>query len=82
MNQREQGKQIIFWVDNEQFRTDKHELTVGEILHDFAKEDPAETSLVRRHGNDLEKYADITMSICLENGMKFIVFHNGPTPVS
>lgn len=72
----------VFFVDKEKFKTDKTELTVLEILRDFAKEDPDETTLVRREGNDLIKYEDPNLIINLLNGMKFIVYHNGPTQVS
>lgn len=75
-------EQLVFFVDKEQFKTDKTELTVLEILRDFAKEDPDETTLVKRKGNEMVKYSDLNQVIVLMNGMKFIVYHNGPTPVS
>ncbi len=78
----DQEKHIVFFIDKEQFKTDRTELTVREILADFAKEDPNETTLVLRKGNELEKLTDLNESVNLGNGMKFLVYHNGPTPVS
>ncbi|WP_020677335.1 hypothetical protein [Geopsychrobacter electrodiphilus] len=74
--------EIVFFIDKEKFKTDKIELSVREILHDFAKEDPDETTLALRKGNDRQKFPDLNVLISLTNGMKFIVFHNGPTTVS
>ncbi len=76
------GKEVVFFIDNEQFKTEESELTVRIILTDYAKEDPAETVLVHRKGNDLTKLEDLDQIIVLENGMKFVVYHTGPTPVS
>jgi hypothetical protein len=74
--------EIVFFVDKEKFKTEQSVLTVREILQDFAKEDPNETTLALRKGNDLEKYSDLSLPVDLANGMKFIVLHEGPTTVS
>jgi len=79
---KEQKEEVVFFVDKEQFKSEKTSLTVREILHDFAKEDPNETTLALKKGNDQQKYTDLNFLISLANGMKFIVFHNGPTTVS
>ena len=76
------NKEIVFFVDKEQFKTEQSELTVREILQSFAEEDPNETTLALRNGNDREKYTDLNFLITLVNGMKFIVLHEGPTTVS
>ena len=75
-------KEIVFFIDQEQFKTEHTELTVREILHDFAKADPNESSLIHRHGNELEKFTNLAMIVTLVNGMKFVVYHNTPTIVS
>jgi len=75
-------KEVVFFVDQEQFKTEQSELTVRELLQDFAKTDPNESTLVRRHGNELEKLTDLAMVVTLVNGMKFVVYHNTPTTVS
>jgi hypothetical protein len=75
-------QQIVFFIDVEQFKTKQSELSVRTILQDFAKEDPSQTTLVLRHGNDQIKYTNLDEIISLKNGMKFVVYHNTPTPVS
>ncbi|GAB7024930.1 hypothetical protein [Geotalea toluenoxydans] len=75
-------KEIVFFIDQEQFKTEKTEVTVRELLEDFAMSNPNETTLVRRHGNELEKLMDLAMVLTLVNGMKFVVYHNTPTTVS
>jgi len=82
MANKNQEKEIVFFVDKEQFKTTKTVLTVREILQDYAKEDPNETKLELRKGNDTHRYTDINEPIPLSNGMKFIVLHDGPTTVS
>ena len=74
--------EIVFFIDKQQFKTRQSELSVRAILQDFAKEDPTQTTLVLRHGNDLVKYTNLDEIISLKNGMKFVVYHNTPTPVS
>lgn len=73
---------IIFFIDKEKFETEETELSVRILLVDYAKEDPEETTLVKIHGNQETKYTNLDEIIELENGMKFVVYHNGPTPVS
>lgn len=73
--------EIVFFVDKQQFKTEQSQLTVRTILQ-MAKEDPAQTTLVLKHGNDQTKYTNLDEIISLQNGMKFVVFHNTPTTVS
>lgn len=73
---------IVFFIDKKQFKTELLEITAKEILIVFANEDPVETTLVLKIGNDLTKYEDDNQTIALENGMHFVVFHDGPTTVS
>jgi hypothetical protein len=80
--EKDHDKQIVFFIDQEQFKTVSQQLSVREILQDFAKVDPNESTLVKRHGNELEKLTDLSMIITLVNGMKFVVYHNTPTTVS
>jgi len=81
MSNQEKHK-INFFIDKEKFETDQAQLSVRTLLVDFAKEDPAQTTLALRHGNDIEKFTNLDQLIAMENGMHFIVFHNTPTPVS
>lgn len=74
-------KQIVFFIDKKQFKTDDKDQTAADLLRNFAGEDPAETTLVLKKGNDLDKLSD-DQQICLESGMHFVVYHDGATPVS
>lgn len=75
-------KTIIFFIDAEKFRSVTRELSVRSLLVDFAKEDPSMTTLALKQGQKLLKFTDLDQIVQLKQGMKFIVFHNEPTPVS
>lgn len=75
------GKKIVVFIDQQQFKLEDREYTARELL-ELAGEDPGETTLVLRHGDDLTKYTDPNATVELKNGAHFVVFHNGPTPVS
>lgn len=72
----------IYFIDKEKFETDQEQLSVRFLLVDQAKEDPANTTLAKRKGNDLVKFTNLEELVTIENGMKFVVLHNEPTPVS
>ncbi len=76
------SKEVVFFIDKQKFKTDEHNFSVKSLLVDFAKEDPAQTTLARREGNELIKYKNLEEIIHIKNGMQFIVLHNSPTPVS
>lgn len=80
--EKDREREIVFFIDNEKFETVQAVLTVRILLVDYAKEDPAQTTLAVRHGNDVKKYTNLEESVTMKNGMKFIVFHNTPTSVS
>ena len=82
MSENHETKKITFFIDKEKFDTDQHQLSVRTLLVDFAKEDPTQTTLALKHGNETKKYTNLDEIVDLENGMHFIVFHNTPTPVS
>jgi hypothetical protein len=73
---------VVFFIDKEKFESETADLTVRNLLVDFAKEDPNQTTLASKHGNELHKYTNLDEVIHIENGMKFVVLHNTPTPVS
>lgn len=83
-SEKEQKKpeKIVFFIDKEKFETDQHQLSVRTLLVDFAKEDPTTTTLALKVGNDYKKFTNLDEMIPMKNGMKFVVFHNEPTPVS
>jgi len=71
----------VFFVDKQEFKVEDRTYTVGEVL-EMAGEDPAQTTLVRRDGDDLTKLTDVDEQLDIKPGTHFVVFHNGPTPVS
>lgn len=75
------AKQVVIFIDQQQFKLEDRDYTARELL-ELAGEDPRETTLVLKHGNELTKYTDPDQVIDVKNGMHFVVFHNGPTPVS
>jgi hypothetical protein len=75
------GSEVAIWIDKQKFELKTHELTVAQLL-ELAGDDPKETTLVLKEGNQQVKLADLTKVICLVNGMRFAVYHNEPTPVS
>ena len=77
----QEHKKIVFFVDQEKFEVDVGTLTVRQIL-ELAKEDPTKTTLVEKDGHEIIKHPNLDEVITLKNGMKFVVFHNDPTPVS
>ncbi|MFP5356498.1 MAG: hypothetical protein ACLGIK_15360 [Gemmatimonadota bacterium] len=73
--------QVVFFIDQEKFTKEDSSFTVRELL-EMAGEDPAETTLVLRHGNETTEYTNLDQVVEVTNGTHFVVFHNGPTPVS
>lgn len=74
-------KQVIIHIDQQKFELEDRAYTARELLT-LAGENPAETTLVLKHGNELKKFENPDEPIDVKNGMHFVVFHNGPTPVS
>lgn len=81
-DKKEKKHKIVFFIDKEKFETDQTHLSVKTLLVEFAKEDPAATTLVLKQGNELIKLTILEQIIDMKDGMKFLVYHNGPTPVS
>jgi hypothetical protein len=80
--QEKKEHKINFFIDKEKFETDQSSLSVRALLVDYAKEDSTQTTLAFKHGNDVKKYTNLDEMVPLENGMKFVVYHNTPTTVS
>jgi len=73
--------ETVIFINKKQVKTSERELTAGIILSRYAEENPTETTLALRHGNEFTKYSDDQV-IQLKNGMNFVVFYDGPTTVS
>lgn len=72
---------IVIHIDQQQVKLEERDYTPRELLT-LAGDDPTETTLVRKHGNDIEKLTDLDKPFRPTNGEHFVVFHNSPTPVS
>lgn len=73
---------VVFFIDQQKFEVpEDRQYTVRDLLV-LAGEDPQETTLVLRHGDQLTKFSGLDQVIDIKNGTHFLVFHNGPTPVS
>ena len=75
-------QQVVFFIDKEKFTVDVDQLTVRQLIVDYAKEDPTKTILGLKEGNTTTKFTNLDQEIPLKNGMHFVLFHNEPTPVS
>jgi hypothetical protein len=80
--EKDRSKKIHFFIDRERFETDQEKLSVRTLLVDFAKEDPSQTTLALKEGNEIKKFTNLDEMVEMKNGMHFIVYHNTPTPVS
>ena len=74
-------QEIVIFIDKQKFKLETESVTVAKLF-ELAEEDPKETTMALKHGNELEKYTDVNQIVHLQNGMKFVVIHNEPTPVS
>jgi hypothetical protein len=81
-NQNKGSEKVVFFIDKEKFTSETSLLTPRTILTEYAKENPAETTLVRKDGSGTEKLTDLDTPIEVKDGTKFTVLHNGPTTVS
>ena len=79
---KDKTKTTVFFIDQQKFRIEETSLTVRVLLEDYAKEDPSQTVLVLKKGNELKRLENLNEVVELENGLHFIVFHEGPTQVS
>jgi hypothetical protein len=76
------GHEIVFFIDKEKFEVKVKELTVRQLIVEYAKENPAQTTLGLKEGNLTKKFTNLDEVIHLKEGMRFVLFHNEPTPVS
>ena len=74
--------QTTFFIDKARFTAATDRLTPRQILVEFAKEDPAQTTLVLVHGREREKLEQLDKRIEVKDGTHFTILHHGPTPVS
>jgi hypothetical protein len=73
-------QRVEIFIDQQKFTIEDRIYKAEELLR-LVGENPAETTLVLKHGNDLRKFQS-DEAVHPKKGMHFVVFHNGPTPVS
>jgi hypothetical protein len=78
----EKGHDVVFFIGKKRYESPTADLTPRTILVEYAKEDPALTTLVDKSGDDPVELTDLDKPIHVKNGTHFAVFHNTPTTVS
>lgn len=78
----EQHKKIVFFIEQKREETDKSDLTVREILVNFAKVDPNRYTLALKEQGGFKEYDNLDEVIPMKEGMHFSLFDKKPTPVS
>jgi multiubiquitin len=73
--------EVVIFIDQQQFKLEDREYTPRELLT-LAGDDPSETTLVLKHGTQLDKLIELDKPMTVKNGEHFVVFHNSPTSVS
>lgn len=76
----ESKRMVPVFIDQQKFELEPRAYTSAQLLL-LAGEDPAQTTLVLRVGNDLEQL-DNDHIFEPKPGSHFVVFHRDPTPVS
>jgi hypothetical protein len=71
---------VVIFIDQQKFKLEDREYTARELLV-LAGDDPSETTLALKEGHDIKKFSPDD-KIQPKDGEHFVVFHNGPTPVS
>jgi predicted AAA+ superfamily ATPase len=80
---KEEHKKFVFFIDKQKFETSESQLTVRQVLVDFAKVNQNENVLVLVHANQpMQEFDDLEQMIEIHEGMKFTIFSKKPTPVS
>lgn len=77
-----EAKKTVFFIGEKRHETEQNHLTVRQILVEFAKVDPDKYNLALKTNNGPHEYTNLDESIEMKNGMKFVLFDKGPTPVS
>ena len=75
-------KKTVFFINHTKYETTEDALTPRVMLRDYAKEDPAKTTLAHKHGNQIDHLTNLDQSFELKNGTQFAVFYETPTTVS
>lgn len=80
VEQRAKVKLIHYFVNGEEQTTDRHKLTVREILSGAGMNPPTDYRLIRDAGN--KTFTDYDEELPLHEGERFTALFQGPTPTS
>ncbi len=75
-------KKTVFFIEQKKYETTESELTVRQLLVDFAKVDPDRYSLALKKQGGFDEFTNLDQSITMKDGMHFALFDKKPTPVS
>jgi len=75
-------KTYCFFVGKKEYRTHHEELTVGQILVDFAKVSPTDKTLAEKKSGGVHEFTNLEEKISLKDCPHFTLFDNTPTGLS
>jgi hypothetical protein len=73
---------VFFFIDKRRYDSPTRDLTVRQLIVDFAKEDPSQVTLAVKRGDDWVELPNLDETLHVKNGEHFSIFHKTPTPVS
>ena len=77
------GRETVhFFIDKRRHESPNADLTVRQLIVDFAKEDPSQVTLAEKRGGDWVQHPNLNETLHIKNGEHFSIFHNTPTTVS
>lgn len=71
-----------FFIDKKEYTTPCKELTVRQILVDFANVSPETNVLAEKHGSGFNEFKNLDESLNLAHIRRFVIFNNTATSVS
>jgi hypothetical protein len=75
-------KVFCFFISKKEYRTHREELTVRQILEDFAKVSTTTHTLAERRPGGIHEFKNLNESLLLKDCPHFTIFDNSPTGLS
>jgi hypothetical protein len=75
-------KEYCFWIGKKEYDTQHKELTVRQILVEFAKVSPEDKTLATKTSGGFQEYKYLNQEIPLKDCPHFTLFDNSPTGLS
>jgi hypothetical protein len=75
-------KSYCFFIGRKEYRTHHEQLTVRQILVDFADVSPEDKTLAQKRSGGIHEYKDLNEEIPLKDCPHFTLFDNKPTGLS